>query len=129
MSVPTKPLLYSTHRLSCFDHPLVPGSRLYCYATSILFVVVVLGAVASWSGFPLLFRRYFKEELLVTLATCSTEAVLPRMMAKLERLGCGHSVVGLVLGYTFNADGTSIYRTMAAVFAAAHTVEVVETQS
>jgi Sodium:dicarboxylate symporter family len=74
---------------------------------------------------------YFKDELLVTLATCSTEAVLPRMMAKLERLGCEHSVVGLVLpmGYTFNADGTSIYLTMAAVFAAAHTAEVVETRS
>jgi Na+/H+-dicarboxylate symporter len=51
------------------------------------------------------------------------------MMAKLERLAASHSVVGLVLGYTFNADGTSIYRTMAAVFAAAHTAEVVETQS
>jgi len=91
------------------------------YATSILFVVVVLGSVARWSGFPLLhFLRYFKDELLVTLATCSTEAVLPRMMTKLERLGCARPVVGLVLptGYTFNADGTAIYLTMAAVFIA-----------
>lgn len=91
------------------------------YATSILFVAVVLGGVARWSGFPLLhFFRYFKDELLITLATCSTEAVLPRMMAKLERLGCARPVVGLVLptGYTFNADGTSIYLTMAAVFIA-----------
>jgi len=58
--------------------------------------------------------------LLVTLATCSTEAVLPRMMVKLERLGCARPVVGLVLptGYTFNADGTAIYLTMAAVFIA-----------
>lgn len=91
------------------------------YATSILFVVVVLGSIARWSGFPLLhFLRYFKDELLVTLATCSTEAVLPRMMTKLERLGCERSVVGLVLptGYTFNADGTSIYLTMAVVFIA-----------
>lgn len=91
------------------------------YATSILFVVVVLGSIARWSGFPLLhFLRYFKDELLVTLATCSTEAVLPRMLTKLERLGCERSVVGLVLptGYTFNADGTSIYLTMAVVFIA-----------
>ncbi len=91
------------------------------YVTSILFVVLVLGSVARWAGFPLLhFLRYFKDELLVTLATCSTEAVLPRMMTKLERLGCARPVVGLVLptGYTFNADGTSIYLTMAAVFVA-----------
>lgn len=91
------------------------------YITSLVFVVLVIGSVARWSGFPLLhFLRYFKDELLITLATCSTEAVLPRMMAKLERLGCNRSVVGLVLptGYTFNADGTCIYLTMAAIFVA-----------
>jgi aerobic C4-dicarboxylate transport protein len=91
------------------------------YLTSALFVVFVLGAVARWSGFPLMhFFRYFKDELLIVLATCSSEAVLPRMMEKLERLGCKKSVVGLVLptGYTFNADGTCIYLTMAAVFVA-----------
>ncbi|NLS20692.1 C4-dicarboxylate transporter DctA [Rhizobium sp. P40RR-XXII] len=91
------------------------------YLTSALFVIVVLGSIARWSGFPLLhFFRYFKDEILIVLATCSTEAVLPRMMAKLEKLGCKKSVVGLVLptGYTFNADGTSIYLTMAAVFVA-----------
>ena len=91
------------------------------YATSFLFVAGVLGTVARWSGFPMLhFLRYFKDELLVTLATCSTEAVLPRMMTKLEQLGCARPVVGLVLptGYTFNADGTCIYLTMAAVFIA-----------
>jgi aerobic C4-dicarboxylate transport protein len=91
------------------------------YVTSLVFIVVILGSVARWSGFPLLhFLRYFKDEILITLATCSTEAVLPRMMAKLERLGCERSVVGLVLptGYTFNADGTSIYLTMAAIFVA-----------
>src|SRR4051794_2355310 len=91
------------------------------YITSLVFVVVVLGSIARWSGFPLLhFLRYFKDEILITLATCSTEAVLPRMMAKLERLGCERSVVGLVLptGYTFNADGTCIYLTMAAIFVA-----------
>jgi aerobic C4-dicarboxylate transport protein len=91
------------------------------YITSLVFIIVILGSIARWSGFPLLqFLKYFKDELLITLATCSTEAVLPRMMAKLERLGCERSVVGLVLptGYTFNADGTCIYLTMAAIFIA-----------
>lgn len=91
------------------------------YVTSVLFVVIVLGTVARWSGFPLMhFFRYFKDELLIVLATCSTEAVLPRMMTKLEKLGCRQSVVGLVLptGYTFNTDGTCIYLTMAAIFIA-----------
>lgn len=91
------------------------------YVTSIFFVVVILGGIARWAGFPLLhFFRYFKDEILVTFATCSTEAVLPRMMAKLEGLGVAKPVVGLVLptGYTFNADGTCIYLTMAAVFIA-----------
>lgn len=91
------------------------------YVTSILFVVLVLGAVAAWSGFSLLkFLSYFKDEILITFGTCSTEAVMPRMMVKLEELGCDKSVVGLVLptGYTFNADGTCIYLTMAAIFVA-----------
>jgi aerobic C4-dicarboxylate transport protein len=91
------------------------------YLTSLLFVLIVIGSIARWAGFSLFqFFRYFKDELLVTFATCSTEAVLPRMMVKLERLGVERSVVGLVLptGYTFNADGTCIYLTMAAVFIA-----------
>ncbi|HCS41275.1 MAG TPA: C4-dicarboxylate transporter DctA [Pseudomonas sp.] len=91
------------------------------YATTLLFIVIVLGSVARWSGMPLmLFLRYFKDEILITLGTCSTEAVLPRMMVKLEKLGCKKSVVGMVLptGYTFNADGTCIYLTMAAIFVA-----------
>lgn len=91
------------------------------YLTTLLFIFVVLGAVARWSGLPLMqFLRYFKDEILITLGTCSTEAVLPRMMVKLEKLGCEKSVVGMVLptGYTFNADGTCIYLTMAAVFVA-----------
>ncbi|WP_397448487.1 C4-dicarboxylate transporter DctA [Pseudomonas sp. NA-150] len=91
------------------------------YVTTLIFIVVVLGTVARWSGLPLLqFLRYFKDEILVTLGTCSTEAVLPRMMVKLEALGCEKSVVGLVLptGYTFNSDGTCIYLTMAAIFVA-----------
>lgn len=91
------------------------------YITTLFFIVVVLGTVARWSGMPLLqFLRYFKDEILITLGTCSTEAVLPRMMVKLEKLGCKKSVVGMVLptGYTFNADGTCIYLTMAAIFVA-----------
>lgn len=91
------------------------------YITTGLFIVVVLGGVLRWAGFPLLsFLRYFKEEILVVLATCSTEAVLPRMVEKLERFGVEKTVVGLVLpaGYTFNADGTCIYLTMGAVFVA-----------
>lgn len=91
------------------------------YITTLIFIVVVLGTVARWSGMPLLqFLRYFKDEILITLGTCSTEAVLPRMMVKLEKLGCKKSVVGMVLptGYTFNADGTCIYLTMAAIFIA-----------
>lgn len=91
------------------------------YITTLIFIVVVLGTVARWSGMPLLqFLRYFKDEILITLGTCSTEAVLPRMMVKLEKLGCKKSVVGMVLptGYAFNADGTCIYLTMAAIFIA-----------
>lgn len=91
------------------------------YVTTLIFIVVVLGTVARWSGMPLMqFLRYFKDEILITLGTCSTEAVLPRMMVKLEKLGCKKSVVGMVLptGYTFNADGTCIYLTMAAIFIA-----------
>jgi aerobic C4-dicarboxylate transport protein len=91
------------------------------YVTSIVFVVVVLGIVAAWSGFSLMkFISYFKDEILITFGTCSTEAVMPQMMVKLERLGCEKPVVGLVLptGYTFNADGICIYLTMAAIFVA-----------
>lgn len=91
------------------------------YVTTLIFIIIVLGSVARWSGMPLFqFLRYFKDEILITLGTCSTEAVLPRMMVKLEKLGCKKSVVGMVLptGYTFNADGTCIYLTTAAIFIA-----------
>ena len=66
------------------------------------------------------FLKFIKDELVITFATASTEAVLPRMMIKLEQLGCAKPVVGMVLpaGYTFNADGTSIYLTMGAIFIA-----------
>jgi aerobic C4-dicarboxylate transport protein len=91
------------------------------YLTCIIFVVLVLGTVARLAGFNIFkFIRYIKEELLIVLGTSSSESVLPRMIAKMENLGCEKSVVGLVIptGYSFNLDGTCIYLTMAAIFLA-----------
>ena len=91
------------------------------YTTCLLFIFVVLGSIAAFCGFSILkFIRYIKEELLIVLGTSSSESVLPRMIAKMENLGCETSVVGLVIpaGYSFNLDGTCIYLTMAAVFLA-----------
>jgi aerobic C4-dicarboxylate transport protein len=91
------------------------------YFTSAVFIVLVLGAICRMSRIPLWkFLNYIKDEILITFATASTEAVLPRMMVKLEKLGCPKPIVGMVLpaGYTFNADGTSIYLTMGAMFVA-----------
>lgn len=91
------------------------------YGVAAIFIVLVLGGVLRLAGFSLFaFLRYIREEILIVLATCSTEAVLPAMMEKLEKLGCEKSVVGMVLpaGYTFNADGTCIYLTAAAIFVA-----------
>jgi aerobic C4-dicarboxylate transport protein len=91
------------------------------YATCLIFVLLVLGTIAKIHGFNILkFIVYIKEELLIVLGTSSSEAVLPRMMAKMEDLGVKKSTVGLVIptGYSFNLDGTSIYLTMAAVFIA-----------
>jgi aerobic C4-dicarboxylate transport protein len=101
---------------------LTYGKLIACvYFSCILFIFLVLGSIARVSGISLLgFLKYIRSEILITFGTCSTEAVLPQMMSKLEALGCGESLVGLVLpaGYTFNADGTSIYLTMAAIFVA-----------
>ncbi|MBH1930661.1 dicarboxylate/amino acid:cation symporter [Serratia rubidaea] len=98
------------------------GQLILCfYLTCILFVVVVLGTIARANGFSIFkFVNYIKEELLIVLGTSSSESALPRMLDKMERLGCKKSVVGLVIptGYSFNLDGTSIYLTMAAVFIA-----------
>jgi aerobic C4-dicarboxylate transport protein len=91
------------------------------YLTSALFVVLVLGTIARLAGVNLWrFLRYIREEIFVVLGTSSSESVLPRMLAKMEDLGCSRSVVGLVIptGYSFNLDGTSIYLTMAAMFVA-----------
>jgi aerobic C4-dicarboxylate transport protein len=86
-----------------------------------VFVVVVLGILARTHGLSLWrLLRYFREELLVVLGTSSSEPVLPRLLMKLERLGCKRGVVGLVLptGYSFNLDGTAIYLTLASMFIA-----------
>ncbi|QFI55681.1 dicarboxylate/amino acid:cation symporter [Aeromonas simiae] len=98
------------------------GQLIACfYLTCLLFVFLVLGSIARACGFSIVrFIRYLREELLIVLGTSSSESVLPRMLIKMERLGCNKSVVGLVIptGYSFNLDGTSIYLTMAAVFIA-----------
>ncbi len=91
------------------------------YLACVLFVLLVLGAVARLTGFSILrFVRYLREELLLVLGTSSSESALVPLMQKLERLGCSRSVVGLVVpsGYSFNLDGTNIYLTMAALFVA-----------
>jgi aerobic C4-dicarboxylate transport protein len=91
------------------------------YASCALFVLVALGLVGWLCGFSILrFIRYIRAELLLVLGTSSSEAALVPLMAKLERLGCSKSVVGLVVpaGYSFNLDGTSLYLTLATLFVA-----------
>jgi aerobic C4-dicarboxylate transport protein len=91
------------------------------YLTSLLFVLLVLGAIARFAGFSILrFIAYIKDELLIVLGTSSSETVLPHMIEKMERLGASQSVVGLVIptGYSFNLDGTNIYMTLATLFLA-----------
>src|SRR5467141_385607 len=91
------------------------------YATSLLFVLIVLGTIARLSGFSILrFIGYIKDELLILLGTSSSETVLPQMIQKMEHLGASRSVVGLVIptGYSFNLDGTNIYMTLATLFLA-----------
>lgn len=98
------------------------GQLIACfYMTCLLFIFLVLGSIARANGFSILrFISYIREELLIVLGTSSSESVLPRMLVKMEALGCKKSVVGLVIptGYSFNLDGTSIYLTMAAIFIA-----------
>jgi aerobic C4-dicarboxylate transport protein len=91
------------------------------YLTATLFVVVVLGLIAWWSGFSIFrFLNHIKEELLLVLGTSSSETALPGLILKMRQLGCSRSTVGLVIptGYSFNLDGTNIYMAMAAVFLA-----------
>jgi aerobic C4-dicarboxylate transport protein len=91
------------------------------WLTSMLFVIIVLGAIAWTAGFNIFrFLVYIKEEILLVLAVSSSEIAIPNLMEKLEKLGCSKSLVGLVVptGFTFNTDGTSLYMTMAALFVA-----------
>jgi aerobic C4-dicarboxylate transport protein len=87
----------------------------------VLFVLLVLGAIAAFAGFSILrFIAYIKDELLIVLGTSSSETVLPHMIQKMQHLGASQSVVGLVIptGYSFNLDGTNIYMTLAILFLA-----------
>jgi len=102
---------------------LIPLAKLMAtvYITMALFVFVVLGAILRYCGIRMLaFLNYIKEELLIVLGTSSSEAGLPRLMEKLERMGCAKPVVGLVVpaGYSFNLDGTTIYLSLATIFLA-----------
>ncbi|MBG9586181.1 C4-dicarboxylate transporter DctP [Cytobacillus firmus] len=102
---------------------LVPLGKLMIsvYVTMFLFIFVVLNIICKMYGFSLWnYLRFIKDEILIVLGTSSSESVLPRMMDKMERIGCSKSVVGLVIptGYSFNLDGTSIYLSMAVVFLA-----------
>jgi len=104
-------------------HTLLSLSKLIAsfYATSLLFIIIVLGLVMRWAGLSLFkFLRYIKEEIFIVLGTSSSESALPLMMEKMEKLGCSKPVVGLVIpmGYSFNLDGTSIYLTLATLFIA-----------
>ncbi len=91
------------------------------YLTCCLFIFVILGGIAKICGFSIFkFLRYIKEEILIVLGTSSSESALPRMIYKMEKLGCSQSVAGMVIptGYSFNLDGSCIYFTMAAIFIA-----------
>ena len=105
-----------------FDSLLSLGELMVCfYATCLIFIFVALGLVARLHGFSIWqFVKYIGDELFIVLGTSSSESVLPRMIAKLQKIGAGNSVVGLVIpaGYSFNLDGTSIYLTMATLFIA-----------
>lgn len=104
-------------------HTLVPLGKLMLtvYATMLIFVFVILGAIMRYYKESIWqFLKYIKEELLIVLGTSSSEAALPSIIDKLEKMGCSKSVVGLVVptGYSFNLDGTSIYLSMSVIFLA-----------
>jgi aerobic C4-dicarboxylate transport protein len=100
--------------------PLVKLIAIF-YLTSILFVLLVLGLVAWLAGFSIFqYLKYIKDEIVLVIGVTSSEAALPTLMEKMEKLGCSKALVGLVVptGYTFNTDGTSLYMTLAALFVA-----------
>jgi len=98
------------------------GNLLICfYVTCLIFIFLILGPICRFCGFSLLkLMRYLREEILVCLATSSSEVVLPRMLTMLEKLGCKASVVDLIIptGYSFNLDGTCLYLASVTVFLA-----------
>jgi aerobic C4-dicarboxylate transport protein len=137
----TSKMLFGVMRMILFTAPLGAGAAiaftigkfglksllplgtliLLFYATCAAFVLIVLGSIARLAGFNiLLLLRYIKSELLLVLATSSSESALIPLMEKLERIGLSRSVVGLVVptGYSFNLDGTNIYMTLASLFIA-----------
>lgn len=104
-------------------HTLIPLGKLMAtvYLTMFIFIFLILGAVLRYYKMNIMeLLRYIKEELLIVLGTSSSEAALPSIMVKLEKMGCSKSVVGLVIptGYSFNLDGTSIYLSMSIIFLA-----------
>lgn len=104
-------------------HTLIPLGKLMItfYITMFLFIFIVLGSILRYYKVNIWhFIKYLKSELLIVLGTSSSEAALPNLMEKLEKMGCSKSVVGLVIptGYSFNLDGTSIYLSMAIIFLA-----------
>ena len=104
-------------------HTLLPLGKLMVtvYCTMAVFIFVVLYFILRTYKINLLsFLKYIREELLIVLGTSSSEAALPSLMEKLEKMGCSKSVVGLVVpaGYSFNLDGTTIYLSMAIIFLA-----------
>ncbi len=91
------------------------------YITSLFFIFLLLGGLLKFHGISLWkFLKFIREEIFIVLGTASSESVLPRMLTRLEQLGCSQPVVRLVLpaGYSFNMDGSCIYLTMAAIFIA-----------
>ena len=104
-------------------HTLIPLGKLMLtvYATMFIFVFLILGGILKYYKLNIWhFIKYIKEELLIVLGTSSSEAALPNLMDKLQKIGCSKSVVGLVVptGYSFNLDGTSIYLSMSIIFLA-----------
>lgn len=104
-------------------HTLLPLGKLMLtvYVTMAIFIFMILGAIMRYYKLSIIdFVKYIKAELLIVLGTSSSEAALPNLMEKLEKMGCSKSVVGLVVptGYSFNLDGTSIYLSMSVIFLA-----------
>jgi len=114
-------MAYTTGKFGVHTLASLGNFVLLFWATGIFFCLVVLGVVARLCGIRVLrLYRYFKDELLITVATANYEAVMPRLIAKLERLGCPKPIVGLVVpsGYAFNSDGVCLYMGFAGLYIA-----------